>query len=256
MEVKRHPNRVFSLQERAELHSAGAITIHRSPFHELQSHTNTEPISAAFTNQWAVPFYMEIARGGNWDWVDKVREVKPEVTRQVCLTLLGEFNWRTRLVGAYFAAVKDFSDQTDIIGVHLLKSEVCCVGHLYALVLAYFKTEKSINYLHRYLDYYLTKPALEFDQAKVLEALLYLDASHGTNHQQQHHSQWRTFCEQKVVRDNCMRAEMINELQQNGQSTLAEQLAAAGSVHESAASPELTFEYFKQQMPVLQSLTQ
>jgi hypothetical protein len=43
---------------------------------------------------------------------------KNEITIDVCLSLLGDFNWRTRLVGAYFAAIKGYHKLIDIIGNH------------------------------------------------------------------------------------------------------------------------------------------
>jgi hypothetical protein len=157
--------------EMLRLHLAGATVRHASPFADLPSHNNEQEISDDFIKKWVVPYYMNI--GGKAIFI---KEVSNDITPEICLALLGDFNWRTRLVGAYFSATKGYTEFIDIIGVHLLKSEVCCVGHIYALTLAHFNTEKSIQYLHRYLDYYLTRPDLYFDQKHVIEAMLFLDA--------------------------------------------------------------------------------
>jgi hypothetical protein len=163
------------LDEMARLHSAGAIVRHASIFDNLSSHNNEQSLSADFIKKWAVPYYMAIGSYADTSWINAIKEIKNEITTDVCLALLGDFNWRTRLVGAYFSAVKGYTEFIDIIGVHLLKSELCCVGHIYALTLAYFNTEKSIQYLNTYLDYYLTRPELHFDQKIVMEAMLFLD---------------------------------------------------------------------------------
>lgn len=242
-------------QKRADLHSAGATVIHRSVFHDLPSHTNPSKLQPAFYEKWVHPFYLHIAKGYDLNWVEDIVSIRHEITRQVCLDLLGEFNWRPRVVGAYFAAVKGYTELTDIIGIHLLKSEVCYAGHVYALVLAYFNNEQAIGYLHRYLDYYLTKPELGFDQEEVLEALLYLDNTHTTSHLQQHMEQWELFCQQKVVLGKKMREEMVNMLQQAGQSELAVKIAASASEGEAAPLRQLSSAYFEQQIPILTKLS-
>lgn len=125
----------------AGFHSASATVRYVSPFENLQTYKNDEDLSADFIKKWAVPFYMEIASYDNSDWVDQIKEIKPEITKDDCLNLLGDFNWRTRLVSSYFSAVKDYRGLINIIGTHLLKSEVCCVGHIYALTLVFLRQE-------------------------------------------------------------------------------------------------------------------
>lgn len=180
-----------NLNEMARLHSAGATVRHVSPFENLPSHKNDKELSADFIKKWVVPYYMEIGSYDNSKWIDQIKEIKPEITKDVCLDLLGDFNWRTRLVGSYFAAVKDYKELIDIIGTHFLKSEVCCVGHIYALTLSFFNDEVCIGYLNKYLNYYLTKPSLYFDQKLVIEAVLYLDKKNHTDFFSQHFDNWK-----------------------------------------------------------------
>ena len=103
---------------------------------------------------------------------------------------MGDFNWRTRLVGSYFSAVGGFDDHIDIIGTHLIKSETCCAGYMYSLVLSFFNTEASNQYIDIYLNYYLTKPKLYFDQVEVMTASLYLDKVNGTYRSEKHRENW------------------------------------------------------------------
>ncbi|MFN5308520.1 MAG: DUF6000 family protein [Candidatus Kapaibacterium sp.] len=191
------------LNKMARLHSAGATVRHISPFESLPSYKNNEDLSADFIKKWVVPFYMKINSYDSLDWVDQIKEINSEITRDVCLTLLCDFNWRTRLVGSYFAAVKDYRDLIDIIGTHLLKSEVCCVGHIYALTLAFFNDERCIQYLNQYLDYYLTKPSLYFDQEDVMEAVLHLDRENKSDYFSGHLENWKIFQkERQTIKKN------------------------------------------------------
>jgi hypothetical protein len=185
------------LNEMARLHSAGATVRHLSPFDNLPIHKNEKELASDFIKKWAVPYYMEIASYDNSNWIEAIKEVKHTITKETCLLLLGDFNWRTRLVGSYFTAVKEYRDLIDIIGTHLLKSEVCCVAHIYALTLSFFNEERCVQYLNKYLDYYLTKPSLYFDQKFVMESILYLDKENKTDHFTKHKENWKGFQEER-----------------------------------------------------------
>src|SRR5690606_22239943 len=91
-----------------------------------------------------------------------------------------------------------------IIGIHLLKSEVCYAGSEYAITLASFNSERSVYYLNQYLEYYLTKPELYFDQGSVIIALKYLDELNSTNNTEKHLRNWESFIiwrNEKQIRD-------------------------------------------------------
>lgn len=177
-----------------EMHSAGAIVRHKSPFEELASYVNVSAITQEFRKQWVIPFYFEFNNYSD-DWVQKMIDLKPKITEKVILQNLGDFDWRTRSTGSYFAAIMEARNTEDIIGTHLLKSEVCFAGVQYAITLAAFNSKKSANYLNRYLEYYLTKPELYFDQSNVLQVLKYLDEINGTNHLSKHLSSFKMFLE-------------------------------------------------------------
>lgn len=185
----------------AKMHSAGATVTHNIPFGEIKSLQNDFELTEEFINKWVAPFYMEI---GNTDdtWIDKLITIKHEITEDVISKCLGDFNWRTRQVGAYFACITDSTEFIDIIGIHLLKSEVSYAGRVYCHALAFFNTSKCIDYLNQYLDYYLKKPDLWFDQADAMEAILYIDKINDTDYFNNHINNWLKFIENKPYWDS------------------------------------------------------
>nr|WP_295873796.1 DUF6000 family protein [uncultured Chitinophaga sp.] len=183
------------LQQVTGLHAAGAIIRHLSPFASLTSHENGFELPAAIYQQWVKPYYMNVC-SGNDEWIEPFYRVKSLITHDLTTLLLGDAHWPAKKVGAYFAAVNQYTDLVDIIGTHFLKSELSCVGSTYTLVLASFNNEKSVAYLDKYLHYYLKRPDLHFDQQAAMEASLYLDAINGTNHTSQHFPNWEKLRQQ------------------------------------------------------------
>jgi len=242
--------------EMARLHSAGATVRHSSPFNDLPAHKNETELSDGFIRKWAVPFYMKIGSYGDKKWIEEIKEIKNEITPDICLSLLGDLNWRTRRVGAYFAAVKGYEDLIDIIGIHLLKSEVCCVGHIYAVTLAFFNTGKSVEFFNKYLDYYLTTPALYFDQKQVMEAILYLDKINNTDNFKRHSDNWRILGEKRepIEKQSALTVAKILEEQQ-GKGAAAEYLHSL-SANTGKKAEKFTTEYFDEQVLILRDLNQ
>ncbi len=175
-----------------QMHSAGAIIQHRGIFGDLPTYTNKVEITQDFRDKWVIPFYFNIYKNDQL-WIDQMITIKEQITEEIIFKNLGDFNWRTRSTGAYFAAIKDSSTFTEIIGNHLLKSEVCFAGKQYAITLAYFNTNLSVNYLNRYLEYYLLQTDLDFDQIPVAASLKYLDEINNTNHFQNHVENFRNY---------------------------------------------------------------
>ena len=165
-----------------KLHVAGATVRHTSPFENLAVYRNNFDLDQDFINKFVNPFYMNIpATDQDKKLIDELGKIKNEFTKDVVKKLLGDFNWRTRQTGAYFAAINDFKEFEDTIGTLLLKSEVTYAGTMYALVLASFNSKTGREYLTTYLDYYLTKLDLFFDQKQVLTAVKCLDEINGTS---------------------------------------------------------------------------
>ena len=198
------------LKEQIRLHTAGATVRHKSSFVNMISFNNKEELTQDFIDNWVVPFYFNIGVIDE-NWVLQLIEIKEKLTKEIALKLLGDFDWRTRQTGTFFAVIKNYTDLTDIIGTHFLKSEVCFAGHTYAYSFASFNTDKSIDYLNRYLTYYLSKPNLWFDQQSAMEALTYLDKINGTNHILKHSENWLKFQRNKPNWDREIKTDRLEE---------------------------------------------
>lgn len=167
-------------KKQIELHSAGATIRHTSPFAELEHYSNEKELDLGFIKKWCIPFYMSGIHNAE-EFIENLNPIRAELTLDVVKKLLGDFNWRTRITGAYFAAIMEFQAVEDIIGIHLLKSQVCYAGHGYCLALASFNTQKGVEYLKKYLDYYLTRKDLYYNQSSGILALKWTDQINGTN---------------------------------------------------------------------------
>ncbi len=157
------------------MHNAGATVRHRNPFEEIVVPRNDFDLSRDFFDKWVNPFYMTHLFNVDDKTAKMFCDASKEIDLQIIHQLLGDFNWRTRITGAYFAAINNYQELEYIIGNHLLKSEVCDAGRGYCLALATFATKRSKEYLVRYLDYYLLEKDLWFDQAYAFVALEHFD---------------------------------------------------------------------------------
>jgi hypothetical protein len=175
---------------------AQALKTGRHPFEELEAYQHPVKPDQAFIDKWAKPFYMKVLNLEE-PKLQQLERLVPEITDEVILTCLGDYNWRTRRMGAYFAAIKNKTDFIDIIGTHLIKRELCCVGATYALVLAAFNNERGNQYLEIHLDYYLNRTDRDFDQGPVLTAIKYLDEVNGTSVFEKYREKWEQFLADK-----------------------------------------------------------
>lgn len=150
-----------------------------------------------FVATWIKPFYMADLVTKRDEFGTAYSGVCESVDDLLITQLLTYFNWRPRIVGAYFAAIRNAAQHCDHIGRLLLRSDVCFAGNGYALALARFNTESALSYLRKYLDHYLHQPDLWFDQGDVMGALAYLDATNGTNIMGRYVEQWKRFVENK-----------------------------------------------------------
>ncbi|MET7290129.1 DUF6000 family protein [Streptomyces sp. NPDC005573] len=99
--------------------------------------------------------------------------------RAVCdaeLTSLLEGSWRERRTAAWLAAVSRRDHFRERLGALLLESEVCCAGGAYCVALASFGTARDADLLAAYLDRYLRRPDLAYDQPTAMGALAYTDS--------------------------------------------------------------------------------
>lgn len=184
--------RLFTSNDQATevaLHVAGATSRSHNPFEQLTTHRNQEELTEEFDAKWVMDFYrVSLARLDEQTfgaYAQAAQEITPDIVSQ----LLGDFNWRLRIVGAYFAAIKGYEEFTDIMGVHLLQSEVCYAGYGYALAFAVFGSERAQDYLKAYLEYYLKRPELWYDQADALAALHLMDSAEAATYL----ASWQSF---------------------------------------------------------------
>ena len=177
-----------------DLYLRGAIINNISIFDKLIAYSNKVEISPEFIEQWCIPFIYNL-NNNEQDWIAQMRNCKHQINDEIILTNLGDFNWRTRSCGAYFAAIKNATHLTDIIGTHLLQSKVCYAGVQYAKTLASFNTSKAISYLNQYLEHYLLELDFVFDQVEVMTTLQYLDEINHTNYTAIHQKSWINYRE-------------------------------------------------------------
>lgn len=92
------------------------------------------------------------------------------------LTILFEGSWRERRTAAWLAAVSRRDHFRERLGALLLESEVCCAGGAYCVALASFGTARDADLLAAYLDRYLRRPDLAYDQPTAMGALAYTES--------------------------------------------------------------------------------
>ena len=148
---------------------------HRNPFEDLEVPRNEYELPVEFIEEWVKPFYLDNLAILETAAIAAFVDATKKIDQTVVAKLLGDSNWRSRRAGAFFSAIMDYKEFESIIGRSLLKSEVCCAGSAYCVALATFATADSRNFLISYLDYYLTRKDLWFDQADAYCALEYLD---------------------------------------------------------------------------------
>lgn len=90
-----------------------------------------------------------------------------------------EGGWRERRTAAWLVAVSRRTEFREHLGALLLASEVCCVGLAYCVALASFGTARDADLLAAYLDRYLCRPDLAYDQTVVMSALQFIDLNIG-----------------------------------------------------------------------------
>ena len=178
----------------AKRRSRREIISHRLRFSDLETFVNEDELTQDEIHDWVKPYYMAMLGP---KITEKLIEPAKLIPKETVARLLGDFNWRTRSIGAMYVALRGLVEFEQQIANLLLKSEVCYAGRTYAHTLASFNTETSISALERYLDYYLQQPKLYFDQSVVMSALIYLDEINGTNRHAEFMEDWNEFVKDK-----------------------------------------------------------
>jgi hypothetical protein len=191
-------NNVSNLDDKSIVrHIRGATVTHRSPFSSLEVPCADDVFTESEYERWVDPFYRVSFRQVEPEFFDHLRRVYAEITPAIVERLLTDYNWRPRLTGAFFAALRRFTSAEDHIGRLLVRSDLCFAGKLYCVALAEFNTSVGLDYLTRYLQYYLTRPELDYDQGDAMGAIAYLDAKNGTNRLEIFRPLWETYASAK-----------------------------------------------------------
>lgn len=177
-----------------ERHVAGATVSHISPFAELQVPVSDQMLPLDVRETWVRPLYFGLRKPDVKKFVaGHIHLVSDEIISQ----LLANFDWRPRTVAAYLAALTGRGIFTSQIGRLLLRSDVCFAGSAYCVALAEFNSTESIDFLDKYLSYYLTRCDLWFDQGDAMGALSYLDRQNDTDLLSRHLDAWNKFTAEK-----------------------------------------------------------
>ncbi|MES2071497.1 MAG: DUF6000 family protein [Pseudomonadota bacterium] len=176
------------------LHTAGATVQHKSPFSDLEVPVSIEPLPIDIRENWVRPLYFGLRH-------DHIKTFLEEhlfaANADLVRMLLTQFDWRSRTTGAHLAALLSLREFESQIGNLLLRSDVCYAGFGYCLAIASFNTTEGVEFLRKYLRYYLNRPELFFDQNIVMGALAYLDELNGTEYIKDHMQDWHTFVDGK-----------------------------------------------------------
>ncbi|QNS04343.1 DUF6000 family protein [Streptomyces xanthii] len=103
------------------------------------------------------------------------------VTDAELSALLG-YEWRSRVTGANLIGVGRRTSFREQLRELLLASDFCFAGSAYCFALARFGTAADAEILTAYLDRYLPRTDLRYDQPAALGALVHLDTLLGTDH--------------------------------------------------------------------------
>jgi hypothetical protein len=99
-------------------HIAGAIVVHKSQYEKLETPYHVKNLSQDFVDKWIVPFYMErLLQNDNYE--EKVLQVKNDLSPEIVKQLLGYFDWRSRITGAYFSSIMGYKEFEECNGPQL-----------------------------------------------------------------------------------------------------------------------------------------
>ncbi|MEU5032588.1 DUF6000 family protein [Streptomyces rubiginosohelvolus] len=113
-------------------------------------------------------------------FIRDLREDAGLITADEIATLL-EGSWRERRTAAWLVSVSRRTEFRERLGELLLASEVCCTGVAYCVALTTFGTERDADLLAAYLDRYLCRPDLAYDQTVVMGALQFISLNLGSD---------------------------------------------------------------------------
>ncbi|MEU8890470.1 DUF6000 family protein [Streptomyces sp. NPDC048442] len=155
-------------------------------------HAHGDPELLALVRRYVTPEgerrrYMKLGggllhmRSPEYDrFIHDLRDDAGLITADEIATLL-EGGWRERRTAAWLVAVSRRTEFRERLGELLLTSEVCCAGLAYCVALASFGTARDADLLAAYLDRYLCRSDLGYDQTVVMGALQFISLNLGSD---------------------------------------------------------------------------
>jgi hypothetical protein len=132
-----------------------------------------------FVLQFVEPFY--VGSFGTNEFATQFFSIQEQVDSSVVNRLLKSNDWRFRIVGSYFSAIKNYSENVFVIGGYLLKSEFVFANRGYILALASFNCDEARMFVFRYLE--SVRVLTDYDDSPLyaLAAAFFLDRRNGTS---------------------------------------------------------------------------
>lgn len=155
----------------------------------VMRHAHEDPELLALVRRYVTPRRRYLKLGGNLlrmqgpEYDRLVRDLREDaglITGDEIAMLL-EGSWRERRTAAWLVAVARRTEFRERLGELLLASEVCWAGPAYSIALAGFGTARDADLLAAYLDRYLRRPDLGYDQPVVMGALRFIALNLGTD---------------------------------------------------------------------------
>ncbi|MBB4805238.1 hypothetical protein HNP38_000510 [Chryseobacterium defluvii] len=118
-----------------------------------------------------------------------------------------------------------------------------------------YNNEKTVQYLIDYLEYYLRKPELYFDQEQVLESVVFLDKVNGTKNKEKYLEIWNEFQlgRKEVSKINAINTAKLLE-KQEGSKIADDYLKAMELTTNKTFEEDIDTEYIEQHIKILNDL--
>lgn len=159
-----------------------------SPFSELHVPELTGPVPEALFERWVSPVHLR--RFDTPAWAEPLRPLLSELTKEVVRELLAYRDWRSRLAGAYLAAIGGYVTLEEQLGRLLLRNEHHYAGRGYVLALTSFNTPSSLSFLTRFLSHYLGRSEGRREQRAALAGVVHLDRVNATAVAERFRGRW------------------------------------------------------------------
>lgn len=143
-----------------------------------------------FTTTWVAPFYIYVLHGNYYyllkgdeqaSFNENVRRALSDLDDEIIQQLLSG-GWREQITGSWFCGLKGWSQYANKIGKKLVASQMAYAGQGHCFALACFANDESVEFFTEYLNIYLRKTDLHYDQGWVMPALMWVDEQNNINH--------------------------------------------------------------------------